>query len=438
MRIIAYVFFLLSIIVKGQNSNPNNLNNLFNNLEKENQLMGTISITKNGKEAYFKPFGFYNISKKSKPNRSTKYRIGSITKTFTASIVLQLVDEGKLSLNTPLSKYFPQIPNASLITIKDLLNHQSGLFNVTKQKNIEEWISKPQSREQMLTRFVKNGADFEPRKDISYSNTNYILLSYIAEEVDNKSYAKILEDRIIKPLNLKRTAFGKAINHRKNEALAYYFKNNNWKKFDKQTHMSAPMGAGAITSTTEDLATFYNALFNSKVISDKSLKQMTMTSGNLGLGISEFQFKGMKIFGHSGGIDGFESYALYIPQKKVSIAILTNGVNTKVFPIVIKVLETYFKNDKSLQSSSSIQLTSKDLDKYLGVYAGKTFPAKVTFTKKGNTLFAQATGQPIFELLSLKKDVFKYDSMGLLFEFSNNTKQVFINIGGKKHLLTKE
>lgn len=438
MKKLFYVFFLLSMIVKGQDFDTQKLNDLFNTLEAENQLMGTISVTKNGDEVYYKSFGFYNVNQHLKPNKATKYRIGSITKTFTATVILQMIDEGKLTLNTTVSKYFSQIPNASKITIEDLLRHQSGLFNVTAQKDVKDWISKPQSRKQMLARFVKNGIVFQPKKDMQYSNTNYILLSYIAEEIDKKSYAKILEDRIINPLQLKRTEFGKAINSKNNEAFSYYFENDKWNKINRQTHMSAPMGAGAITSTANDLITFYNALFNGKLISEKALKEMTTTAGNFGLGISELQFKGMKVFGHSGAIDGFQSYALYIPRKNVALAILANGASAQVYPIMINVLETYFKNDKSLQGSSSITVSSEDLDKYLGVYSGKTFPAKVTFTKKKNVLFAQATGQPIFELLPVEKDVFKYDSMGIVFKFSNQAKEMRINIGGKEHLLTRE
>lgn len=438
MEKLILLFFFLCQIVEGQELNSSKMNELFNSLETNNELMGTISITEKGKEVYFKPLGFANVVAEKIANRNTKYRIGSITKTFTAVIILQLIDEGKLSLGTTLSKYFPKIPNASKITIEDLLRHQSGLFNITQQKDIKKWASKPQSRKQMLARFIKNGTVFEPKASMEYSNTNYILLSYIAEEIEKKSYASILRDKIIIPLKLKRTEFGKMINSKNNEAFSYYFENKKWHKNEKQTDMSVPMGAGSITATTTDLTKFYNALFNDSLISKKLLKQMTTTFGNFGLGISELQFKGMKIFGHAGSIDGFQSYALFIPRKKVAIAITTNALNKGILSVVIKVLEAYFENDKTLQSSSGIILTSKDLDQYLGVYSGKVFPAKVTFTKKGNTLFAQATGQPIFKLLPIKKDVFKYDSMGIIFKFSKQSKEMRINIGGKEHLLTKE
>ena len=107
-------------------------------------------------------------------------------------------------------------------------------------------------------------------------------------------------------------------------------------------------------------------------------------------------------------------------------------------PTVISILETYFKNDTSLKKTPTLQLKSEELDVYLGVYSGKTFPAKITFTKKGTTLFAQATGQPIFELISPKKNLFIYDSMGIHFDFNLQNKTMELTFGGKKHLLEKE
>jgi D-alanyl-D-alanine carboxypeptidase len=437
-NILCVALCLCSFFIGAQTKNSKNLDDLFNKFESENKAMGTVSIFENGKEIYQKKMGFANLKTKAKPNKDTKFRIGSITKTFTATIILQQIDEGKLSLNTLLKEYFPKLPNANKITIEDLLRHQSGLTNITQSKDIMSWISKPQTRKQMMDRFIKNGTVFEPKEKSEYSNTNFAILSYISEDIDKKSFDKILNDRIIKPLDLKRTEFGKAIAPNNNEALSYYFKNNKWNFIDLQTNMSAPMGAGAIVSTASEINTFYTKLFTGKMTSDSSLKNLMTIEKGKGLGIMQFSFKGLKVYGHDGGIDGFQSYALYIPQKKITMSFTFNGLTMLMMPLVVSILDTYFENDPSLKKKATYNLKSEDLDVYLGVYGGNTFPAKVTFSKKGNILFAQATGQPIFKLTASKKDYFIYDAMGIRFDFNLKNKSLELTFAGNKHLLKKE
>jgi D-alanyl-D-alanine carboxypeptidase len=158
----------------------------------------------------------------------------------------------------------------------------------------------------------------------------------------------------------------------------------------------------------------------------------------MGMGMTQLVFKGLEVYGHDGGIDGFQSFALYIPQKRTSIAIALNGVDVLLMPIVIKALELYFENDPELKSESKIELDTKDLDVYLGTYSGETFPAKVVFTKEGNVLIAQATGQPAFKLMAVDKNIFKYDAMGISFAFDLENNTMLLNFGGKKHTLDKE
>ena len=201
---LVFLALLCSFLTEAQQTNKANLDQLLISFEKENKAIGTVSLFKNGKEIYNKSIGFSNIKLAEKANNLTKYRIGSITKTLTATIILQQVDEGKLNLNTLLSEYFPKLPNANKITIEDLLRHQSGLVNITQSKDIRSWISKPQTRKQMMDRFIENGTEFEPKEKSKYSNTNFAILSYISEVIDKKPFAQILDDRIIKPLQLKR------------------------------------------------------------------------------------------------------------------------------------------------------------------------------------------------------------------------------------------
>ncbi len=378
------------------------------------------------------------MEQNQKNNEETKHRIGSITKTFTATLIMQLVDEGKLKLDTPLSQFFPNIPNAKKISVEDLMRHRSGLYNITNDEDLRSWVAYPQTRQKMLSRFVENGVDFEPKTKTQYSNTNYILLSYIIEDVDNKTYKEALNSRIINPLKLERTLFGEEIALNKNEAFSYSKETEGWELIEMQTHLSAPMGAGAIVSTPRELCIFYESLFNGGLVSKASLEKMMTIKEDMGMGITQLVFKGLEVYGHDGGIDGFQSFALYIPKKQTSIAIALNGVDVQLLPIVIKALELYFENDPELKSESKIDLNTEDLDVYLGTYSGETFPAKVAFTKEGNVLIAQATGQPAFKLIAIDKDAFKYDAMGIDFAFDLKKNTMLLNFGGEKHTLNKE
>lgn len=437
-RILFFTAFLCSIFTQAQLSKKESLDNLLSSFDSENKAMGTVSIVDNGTITYQNSIGFADLTSKKRANENTKYRVGSITKTFTATVILQLVDEGKLDLNTLLKEYFPELPNANKITIEHLLYHRSGLYNITQEEGFHIWISKPRNRNEMLKKMIYSGVVFEPNIKKEYSNTNYILLSYIAEDIDKKSFAKILDKRIIKPLGLVNTRYGKEINLNRNEATSYYWEDSKWNPITIETNLKGPMGAGAVVSTPKELTIFYTSLFSGKLLSKESLKRMTTPKDEMGMGVSVINYKGLLVYGHDGGIDGFRSMAVYIPTKKLSIAFTFNASRIPTTAAAIQILEAYFKDDVNLQSKSLINLTSADLDKYLGVFSGKTFPAKVTFTKEGNTLFAQATGQPIFKLIALEKNVFKYDAMGIVFLFGATGKDVSVKFGGKNHLLAKE
>ena len=431
------IVFLCSLSSVGQKAKQENLDTLFNSIEENNIAMGTISIAKKGKTIYQKSIGFSDLKNKKKANEYTKYRIASVTKTYTATIILQLINEGKLNLETTLNKYFPRIKNASKITVENLLRHQSGLYNITNEKDFIKWINKPRDRNEILDKIIKNGVVAEPSTQTAYSNTNFILLSYIAEDVDGKSFSKIIAKRIVKPLHLKQTAFGKEINSSKNEAISYYKENNQWNTFKYQTNLKGTMGAGCIVSTAKEVTSFYYNLFAGKLIPKKLLKEMTTSKDGIGMGVSELNYKGLKIFGHNGGMDGFHSISAYIPEKDLAIAFTFNASTISTTESLIKILDAYFKDDPRFKSKSKVNITSSELDKYLGIYSADSFPAKISFTKEGNVLFAKATGQPIFKLIAIKKNTFKYDAMDIVFTFKEKNK-VLVTFGGKEHLLSKE
>jgi CubicO group peptidase (beta-lactamase class C family) len=177
------------------------IDSLFQLLENKNQGMGSAAIMQNGKLQYSKAFGYANVEANTKSTPMHKYRIGSITKVFTSVLIFQLIDAKKLTLENKLSDFFPSLPEAKNISIAHLLQHRSGLHNFTNDSIYYSYYLQKQSQEFMLKLIAANPPDFMPGKKAEYSNTNYLLLGYIAEKITGKTYAQLVAERICKKIN---------------------------------------------------------------------------------------------------------------------------------------------------------------------------------------------------------------------------------------------
>lgn len=412
------------------------LNDYFKSLDSNNKFMGSVALMKNGEIIYNNQIGYADIETKKKSNQNTKYRIGSISKTFTATLIFKAIEEGKIDLDQTINNYFPNIKNSDSITISNLLNHRSGIHNFTNDKEYLEYNTKPKNEKEMLSIISKFDSDFKPNSKSEYSNSNYVLLSYILEKTYNKTFSKILKEKIINPINLKNTFFGSKINLKNNEANSYSYKGK-WNK-QTETDMSIPLGAGGIVSTPSDLLQFAEALFNYKIISKNSLSKMKKIEDNYGMGLFKMPFYDKYRFGHTGGIDGFSSVFGYFPEKKYAFALTSNGTNYDNNEISIALLSVLFNKPFEIPSFEVYELKSEDLDKYLGVYSSPSFPLKITITKSRQVLIAQATGQSAFNLEAIEKDKFKFKQAGIIIEFDTNNKQMTLKQGGGIFKLTKE
>lgn len=413
------------------------MDSLFWLIENNEKGMGSVSLFQDGEEVYQKSYGYADVESKVKANSTTKYRIGSISKTFTATIIMKLIEDEKLSLYSTLDQFYPQIQNSDKITIKHLLQHRSGIANYTSVSDFFQWNTEKQTKKELINRIVSGGVTFNPNEKFEYSNSNYVLLTYIAENVSEKSFSELLNNIIVVPCHLKNTYIGSKINPDKNEAFSYE-KLYEWKKM-KETDVSNFLGAGFITSTPNDINTFLDNLFSYKIVNEESLKEMTTVIDNFGLGLMKVPFYNMVGFGHTGGTDGFHSNAFYFPEASVSVTILENGLAYPLNDIIIGVLSIFFDKEYQLPVfSEPVILKSKELNKYLGVYSSPTFPLKITITKKDNILICQATGQPSFPLECFAKDKFRYDPAKLELEFIPKKKKMILKQFGATFELTKE
>jgi CubicO group peptidase (beta-lactamase class C family) len=253
-------------------------------------------------------------------------------------------------------------------------------------------------------------------------------LSFILEKIYKKSYEELLELKIIQPLGLKNTYFGKKLELAKNECASYRF-SGKW-ELENETHSSVSLGAGGIVSTTEDLLFFITKLFEGKIINTASLEQMMKFEDGYGMGIFPVPFYDKKGFGHTGGIDGFSSFLYTFPEEKISIALTSNGSRFNNNDIAIAALSDCFDKSFSLPSFYAVALTSADLDKYLGSYANPEIPIKISITKDSLSLIAQATGQPSFTLETIGKDSFEFSPAGVEIQFIPEKNLLILKQGG--------
>jgi len=436
---IAPLLLFFGMLLHGQTQEQiKKLDNLFDRIQANDLAMGSISIFSNGKEAYSRSIGYLDVANQTLANSSTAYRIGSITKTFTAVVMMQLMEEGKLKAGTRLEEYFPQVPNSDKITVEHLLRHKSGLFNITEDEEFRTWMLLPQSREAMLKRIVKHGTLFMPAEKTAYSNTNYLLLSYIAEEIEGKFYAEIVKQRIINKLHLKNTFYGGKIAPENNQARSYVHSDAGW-ELTPETDMSVPMGAGALVSTPEDLNRFYWNLFEGNLVSQASLAKMKTVRDGTGIGLMKLPMDDYEVYGHGGGIDGFSSIAVHFPEEKITAAFIYNGSYYQIHNLLVGAMKITMGQEYELpEFSPPVALQPEELEKYLGTYSSPNLPMKINIFREEGTLIAQATGQPPVHLDAVGEDIFKADQLMLKLTFFPAEDRMLLEQGGQKAELMRE
>jgi CubicO group peptidase (beta-lactamase class C family) len=448
IKVLFATLLTLSLFTAGytQTLDKAKLDQFFDRLAEKNKAMGSLTIAKDGKLLYTRAIGYSQINgtEKKPLNAANRFRIGSITKMFTAAMILQLVEEGKLKLTDTLDKFLPQVTNAKKITIVQILSHRSGIPNVRREQNAQGNVNTtPMTKDEHLALIVKATPDFEPDTKPLYSNSGYFLLGLIIEKLTGKSYEAALQEKIVTKIGLKDTytATGN-IDVNKNESLTYFIiPGGDWKQVP-ETHPSILFSAGAIVSTPNDLAKFIQALFNGKIVSKESLDQMKTMRDGEGLGMVTFAFAGKTFYGHTGGADNYGAWLAYEPDEKIAVAYTTNAKVYPVKDIVSGVIDIYYNKPFQIPALESIAVSPEVLDRYVGVYSSPDAPVKFTVTRDGTTLFFQPPGGgSAVPLEATAEDKFKIDNgtaAGIVIEFDAAKNQMTIKRNGGERVLTKE
>lgn len=418
-----------------QSIDTQKLDAYFDLLEQNEKLSGTVAISEKGKVIYTRGFGYADKQSERKPDENTKFRIGSISKMFTSVLVFQAIEENKLSLNTKLDQFFPEVPNASSISIDDLLSHRSGIFNLTNSPEYLTYHTQAKTREELLKTIADYESIFEPGTKADYSNSNYLLLSWILEDVFEKPYTELVDIYIAKPLGLKNTKVGTKILGDQNEAFSYNLIGN-W-ELSQETDMSIPLGAGAIVSTPTDLLKFLQSLFEQQLISGESLETMTDIRDGFGRGALVIPFKDKKSFGHTGGIDEFRSMASYFLEEDFGFAMIANAQDYNPNDVALFVLNSYFGNDPELPSFEEVSVSEEELDQFIGEYGAEGFPLTISVKREGKRLIGQATGQGAFPIRYDGENTFSFAQAGLVMEFFPEDDLMVMKQSGMEFKLTR-
>ena len=414
----------------GQQTVEKKLDAYFNALD--GHFMGSIVVQQDGKTIYQRSMGWADLENQIPATAETQYRIGSVSKTFTAVLVMKAAAEGRLSLSDSIAKYFPdaKIPNAEQITIDQLLQHRSGLVDITTDKPYEyyTYFTTPQTRQQILERVAAAGTNFQPDSEYRYCNTGYNLLGYILEDVWGKPYAEIINDQIVSLLDLRHTRYSEAIDPQRGDARSYTLLDS-W-QVQPETDASVAIGAGALASTPADLARFGEALVGD-VFGDNIFEQMKQVKDAYGRGLVQFIYGDLIGYGHAGLIDGFSSKLVVFDN--VTIAYCSNGTDYDANLIIPAVLDAL--NGKTIEIPDFdryVQLTPEQLASYAGTYKCDALSMEVTVSVAGSRLSVQAIGQQSFPLDAVSADQFENAIVGIAITFAPDRKTVILKRAGQE------
>ncbi len=370
------------------------LEQVANSYTPNNAFMGTVLVTEGDTVLLDKGYGKAVVEWDVANLPEAKFRLGSLTKQFTATLVLLLQQDGKLKIDDPVSKYLPDTPKTwEKITLANLLGHTSGIPSFTDMKEFGTWRMNPHTTDEELALFKDKPLDFEPGSKFAYSNSNFEVLGAVIEKVSGKKYGDLLRERIFEPLGMKDTGLDsdELVLAKRAEG---YVRGPQGLQVARSESMSVPWAAGSIYSTTGDLLKWERGLFGGKVLNADSLKAMTTPGkGNYGLGVFIEDKGGVKVVSHGGGIEGFNTHLAFAPEKRICVVVLSNVNGAAPDSMGGKLMDVVLGKPVELAGERKAQpIAKEELAKFVGVYdLAPTF--SLTVAVGANGLTVQGTGQ---------------------------------------------
>jgi CubicO group peptidase (beta-lactamase class C family) len=435
-----FILCLLFVTIGYTQTLEENIDQLLEAKYKPNEPGAVTLIYKNGEVIYRKAFGNANLELGIAMTPVNVFEIGSITKQFTAISILMLMEKGKLNLDDEITKFILDYPTSDkTITVHHLLNHTSGIKSYTSMESFMKNARIDMTPTELINVFKNEPMDFDPGENFLYNNSGYILLGYIIEVVSEQSYADFIEKNIFKKLGMKKSYYGSMSKLIKNRASGY--QNRNGYINADYLSLTLPYAAGSIMSTVDDLLIWQKALNTNQLITrtsyEKAIHGSTLNDGehiSYGYGLMEGDINGSVSISHGGGIFGYTTHGIYLPEEDVFVSILTNcscnspsGVTNKIAALVIGKPFPDIKN--------AITLTESELQKWTGAYQFEDGSVRFIIVKEGK-IFSQREGSTVFEIYSMTADQFIFEDGNITYNFSekDGKKQASFENGGNKSI----
>jgi len=353
-----------------------------------------VLVAKKGEVLLEKGYGTANLELNVPMSSAMVFRIGSITKQFTAVAILQLMEKGQLSLTDSIQQYIPGFHfKGKKINIEHLLTHTSGIRGYEEiDSKIPNAIRIDFPSSQVIDSLDRLALEFEPDTKYHYSNSNYFLLACIIERVSGKSYPQYIKENIIEPADLTSTLYESQTEIIPNRANGYAYAEGKYRNADFIS-MSLVFGAGALLSTVTDLYKWHKALYNGKLIKQetlsKAIRPHQLSNGKqieYGYGFFNKTINGLNSIGHGGSIDGFRAIEMYYPGEDVFITLLCNAETDKLesfFSDITRII-TGTKDNAELKE---IKLSGEILDGYTGTYKNEKYKVSIKIYRANDRIY---------------------------------------------------
>lgn len=367
----------------------------------------SVAVARADKVILAKGYGMADVELSVPAGADSIFRIGSVTKQFTAAAVMRLVEAGKISLDAPVQTYVPDFPVKEWpVTVRHLLTHTSGIWSYTDdEKFMERDSSLELTPTELIATFAERPLEFEPGTKFHYSNSAYYLLGAVVEKASGKPYARYVQEDLFAPLGLSHSRYESNAEIIPGRAQGYTLKEGKLAN-DKAIGADVPGAAGSLLSTASDLVRWEIALSDGggKVVKPESYTQMTTsavladgkeTGYGFGLGINKWE--GHRRVSHGGGIFGFTSMLLTLPDDGITVAVLSNSDAMNPGKVADSVARLAL--GLAVFEPKDLAMSPADVARFSGEFAFDGIPLEIRFFERGGQFWAQATGQKEARLL---------------------------------------
>jgi CubicO group peptidase (beta-lactamase class C family) len=406
-----------------------------------------VLVARNGRILFAHGYGLADRERQSPTTPETRFRVGSVTKQFTTAAILYLSEKGKLSINDPLAKYFIDYPGGNKITLRQLLNHTSGLHNYTAHPDFLARVIHPIAPNDLIAWFRDDPTDFPPGDQFNYSNTNYVLLGQIVEKVAGMPLGDFLRTRFFIPLGMHDTGIWNNAAPPDHSARGYSWIDNGFQPAI-DWDMSWAAGAGALYSTVGDLWHWTEALQSGRVLSLATLQTMTTEviipknetlSLHYGMGLYHTEINWLPALGHNGELQGFLSSVMWFPEQKVTAVVLSNAYPAPAGTTPGEILTIATRAFMTAEIAAHMpkvntSINSKSYSEYVGRYDYKSGIQEITV--EDGRIFAQLTGQNKFEIFPSSADSFFFKVVDANIVFQRDEHGSVISISHTQNGLT--